>query len=56
MPNTKSFRRLWGFPLLIFVMIFCGLVVALNGDGIWNMLSWILLGIPIFISIKYYFK
>ncbi len=33
-------------PLLLAVLTIAGLLLALNGTGIWHWLSWITLGIP----------
>ena len=39
-------RSPWGWPLAIAVLSAAGLVGGLVGDGAWDWLSWIGLGIP----------
>ena len=45
-PNT--FR----IPILLAVLSAAGLTSALLGDGIWDGLSWLALGVPAIISIS----
>jgi hypothetical protein len=55
--KNNSLLRLWGKPLLIALLSIAGLVAALVGDGIWDIFSWLALGIPVIIIIRsYYFK
>jgi hypothetical protein len=48
-----SFRRLWGMPLLMAVLIIFGLLAALLGTGVWHVLSWIALSVPVVVIIRY---
>ncbi len=41
-----SFWSLWGWPLAIALVSALGLVGALLGDGQWDWLSWVGLGVP----------
>ena len=41
-----KFWSLWGWPLVIAVVSAIGLVGALVGDGAWDWLGWIGLGVP----------
>ncbi len=44
-------KKVWGAPLILaFISIF-GLLAALLGTGVWYVLSWITLTIPIVIII-----
>jgi hypothetical protein len=43
---VKAFLNLWGWPLAIAVVSAGGLVAGLVGDGAWDWLAWIGLGIP----------
>jgi hypothetical protein len=52
----NSFSRLWLRPILIALLSFSGLIAALAGDGIWDLYSWIALGIPVALMIKYWFQ
>ncbi len=40
------FRSLWAWPLAIAIVSAVGLVGALMGDGAWDWLAWIGLGLP----------
>jgi hypothetical protein len=42
-----DFRRVFGMPLLIAAISAIGLVSALLGDGVWNLVSWLALGLPL---------
>jgi hypothetical protein len=44
-------RRVWGIPVLLTALILFGLLSALLGTGIWHILSWAALYIPIGILI-----
>ncbi|WP_184874105.1 hypothetical protein [Chryseobacterium sp. G0240] len=52
----RSFLKLWGIPVLLAVFSLFGLIAALLGDGIWNVLGWITLSIPLILIIKHYYK
>jgi uncharacterized membrane protein YuzA (DUF378 family) len=56
MSTNNSFIKLWGTPVLLGILSLAGLIAALVGDGIWDIVSWIALGIPVIVMIKYYFK
>lgn len=53
--TENTWLRLWGPPILVGFISLLGLVCALTGDGIWDILSWISLGIPV-VLIGYYWK
>ncbi|MCL1663155.1 hypothetical protein [Elizabethkingia ursingii] len=53
--NKKIFR-LWGMPVLLAVLSLYGLISALIGKGIWDVLACIVLTIPIIIIVKHYYK
>lgn len=44
---TNRALRLFGVPALLAVASGAGLVSALVGDGVWDMLSWFALGAPL---------
>ncbi|MCT2563633.1 hypothetical protein [Chryseobacterium herbae] len=54
MKNT--FLKLWGMPLLLAFLSLFGLIAALLGDGIWDVLGWLTLSVPLFLIIKHYLK
>ena len=41
-----AFRSLWGWPLAIALLSAAGLVGGLLGDGAWDWMTWIGLGVP----------
>ena len=50
--NTPpDFRRVWLWPLVIGLTSTIGLISALLGDGPWDMLSWVMLGVPVAIVV-----
>ena len=44
---TGPFLKLWGIPLLLGASTSVGLVSALLGDGIWDIVSAFALGAPV---------
>ena len=44
---TARVTRLWGGPLAMAVLTAIGLLSALLGDGFWDALSAVALGIPV---------
>ena len=52
----KPMRKLWGLPFLLFVMIIAGLFAAIIGTGVWHLLSWTLLFVPLLILIIHAWK
>jgi hypothetical protein len=41
------FMRMWGAPILLAVLTIIGLISALLGDGVWDHVSAVALGIPV---------
>ncbi len=39
-------KRRFTIPLVLAVLTMAGLISALLGDGVWDALSWVALGIP----------
>lgn len=56
MNKNNRFLQLWGMPLLVAVLCLSGLIAALVGDGLWDGYSWIALGIPVVLGIRYWYK
>ncbi|MEJ5106193.1 hypothetical protein [Chryseobacterium sp. MYb328] len=52
----NSFLKLWGIPILLALLSMFGLIAALLGDGLWDILGWLALSIPLFLIIKHYLK
>jgi len=44
---NRHFKRLWGGPIVMGVLTVVGLLSALLGDGVWDYLSAVALGIPV---------
>ena len=44
---SGRFLSLWGMPILLGVLTLVGLVSALLGDGIWDLVSAVALGAPV---------
>ncbi|MDN5941604.1 MAG: hypothetical protein L0H94_06960 [Nitrospira sp.] len=47
MSLSLSSRQVWGMPIVLAVLSASGLITALLGDGIWDILSWIGLAAPV---------
>ena len=47
MRQPFPFRKVYGLPVLLAVVTFGGLLLALLGDGVWNVASWCALSIPL---------
>ncbi|WP_164464427.1 MULTISPECIES: hypothetical protein [unclassified Chryseobacterium] len=52
----NNFLKLWGMPILLAFISLFGLIAALLGDGLWDVLGWLTLSIPLFLIIKHYYK
>lgn len=44
---SGRFLALWGMPILLGILTIVGLVSALLGDGIWDLVSAFALGVPV---------
>lgn len=51
-PRQSSFWKVFSIPLAIGVLSAAGLFAALLGDGAWDSVSWIGLGIPVWLSVR----
>ncbi|GGC62836.1 hypothetical protein [Undibacterium terreum] len=43
----NAFLRLWGWPIALGILTVIGLISALLGDGAWDYLSALTLGVPV---------
>ena len=50
-PRQWNFWKVFGIPLGIGLFTAAGLFAALLGDGLWDSLSWLGLGIPAAIAL-----
>lgn len=48
---SPAFLRLWGMPILLGVLTVVGLVAALLGDGPWDAVSGVALGLPVLLGV-----
>lgn len=46
-PRHRTLRQIFAWPALIAVLSTVGLLSALLGDGIWDVVSWIVLAVPV---------
>lgn len=44
---NSPFMKLWGMPILLGMLTVIGLLSALFGDGVWDALSAVTLGVPV---------
>ncbi|MFT3664234.1 hypothetical protein [Piscinibacter sp.] len=49
----KTLAQVFAVPLLLGVLATVGLVGALVGDGVWDVLSWLTLGSTIVVALWY---
>jgi hypothetical protein len=45
--------QIWGIPIVIGVASMVGLVSALLGNGVWDVLSWVALSWPVAVILRY---
>ncbi|MEG0243596.1 MAG: DUF4175 domain-containing protein [Pseudomonas sp.] len=50
--TSRSTRRIFAWPVLIAVLSALGLFAALLGDGGWDGLSWVGLGVPAWLAMR----
>jgi len=48
-PRRSTAWRVFRIPALLAAVSIFGLISALLGDGIWNGLSWVALGVPLLV-------
>ncbi|USX11664.1 hypothetical protein NHH88_18335 [Oxalobacteraceae bacterium OTU3CAMAD1] len=46
MSGASPFLRMWGAPIVLAILTAVGLVSALLGDGVWDYVSAVALGVP----------
>ncbi|WP_165957325.1 hypothetical protein [Pseudomonas sp. H9] len=54
--RSQSTRTIFAWPLLIGLLGAAGLFAALLGDGGWDVLAWLGLGIPALLSLRGLFR
>jgi hypothetical protein len=50
---SSPFLKLWGMPILLGLLTILGLLSALLGDGIWDIVSAFALGLPVAVGAWY---
>ncbi|MBO9551503.1 hypothetical protein [Pseudomonas sp.] len=50
--RSRSTARVFAWPAAIALLAALGLFAALLGDGAWDMLSWLGLGIPAWLGLR----
>ena len=45
--SVRTARHIFATPLVLAVITGVGLITALVGDDVWDVLSWLTLGLPI---------
>ncbi len=55
-PRRQTLWRIFVIPLVLGVLSTVGLVSALVGDGVWDGVSWLTLGIPILLCAYFLLK
>ena len=45
------FMRIWGWPVAIAIVTLTGLIAGLAGDGRWDWLAALCLGLPVVLSV-----
>lgn len=48
-----TLRQIFAVPLVLAIMTGVGLITALVGDGAWDAVSWVGLGVPAAVSLWY---
>jgi len=51
-PRQSSFWKVFGLPAAIGALCAVGLFSALLGDGLWDAVSWLGLGIPSVVAVR----
>ncbi|MHC8307718.1 hypothetical protein [Pseudomonas sp. PB3P13] len=51
-PRQSSFWKVFAVPMVIGLLSATGLFAALLGDGAWDALSWLGLGIPAILALR----
>ena len=49
----RSRTQIWAMPILLAVFTLIGLVAALLGDGVWDLVSAVTLGAPVAVGAWY---
>jgi hypothetical protein len=50
---NSVFLRVWKYPILLALLTIFGLLAALTGTGVWHVLSWLAMLIPVVVCIRF---
>lgn len=50
-----NYIKVWKYPVLLAVLTVFGLIAALAGTGIWHVLSWSALTVPVAVCVRFGF-
>jgi Fe2+ transport system protein B len=48
---SNPFMRMWGAPIALAALTIIGLISALVGDGVWDHVSAVALGVPVLLCL-----
>jgi hypothetical protein len=48
---SGPFVRMWGAPIVLAILTVIGLISALVGDGVWDHVSAVALGVPVLLCL-----
>ncbi|VVO33471.1 hypothetical protein [Pseudomonas fluorescens] len=51
-PRQSNFWKVFATPTVIALLSGAGLFAALLGDGVWDALSWLGLGVPAILALR----
>ena len=53
MSAVQTARQIWSAPIVLGIVITVGLVSALLADGVWDVISWVALAVPLIVVLRY---
>ena len=56
MVAHRSLNQIFAGPLVIAIVSTVGLISALVGDGWWDAVSWVALGLPVLLYVLYIWR
>lgn len=48
---SSPFMRMWAAPIILAILTLIGLISALVGDGVWDHVSAVALGVPVLLCL-----
>jgi len=56
MVAHRSLSQIFAAPLVIAIVSTVGLISALVGDGVWDAVSWVALGLPVLLYLLFIWR